>query len=147
VNCSKIERFMKCKLLVIILTVLFISIGSLNGCATKKKNQTLNSFDETTRLYGRLLRWREFEGAVNMIRHQDESTVDISLEGFEDLRVTDYEIKRVVMGEDLKTAIVEADISYYYETTNVVQEIRDTQNWWYLEEAEKWFLDDDLPAF
>ena len=137
---------MKSKLLVIIFTALFISIGSLNSCASKKKNQTLSSFDETTRLYGRLLRWREFEGAVNMIRHQDESTVKTNLDGFEDLRVTDYEIKKVVMGEDLKTAVVEADISYYYETINVVKEIRDTQNWWYLEEAEKWFLDDDLPA-
>ncbi|MDH3607851.1 MAG: hypothetical protein OEQ24_01245 [Gammaproteobacteria bacterium] len=139
---------MKTKLLLILVfSALGVSSVSLGGCASKKKNQTLSSFEETTRLYGRLLRWREFEGAVNMIRHQDESTVDISLDGIEDLRVTDYEIKRVVMGEDLKTAIVEADISYYYETTNVVKEIRDTQNWWYLEEAEKWFLDDNLPAF
>ena len=139
---------MKSKLLVtVIFIALFVSLGSLGGCASKKKNQTLSSFDETTRLYGRLLRWREFEGAVNMIRHQDESAVDISLDGYEDLRVTNYEIKKVAMGDDLKTAVVEADISYYYETTNVVKEIRDTQNWWYLEEAEKWFLDDNLPAF
>jgi len=139
---------MKTKFLVtIFFIVLIVSLGSLGGCASTKKNQTLSSFDETSRLYGRLLRWREFEGAVNMIRHQDESTVEINLTGFEDLRVTDYEIKQVVMGEDLRTAIVEADISYYFETTNVVKELRDTQNWWYLEEAEKWFLDDELPAF
>lgn len=134
-------------LLTLVILALCISVASLSGCASKKKNQTLSSFDETTRLYGRLLRWREFDGAVNMIRHQDESTVEISLDGFDDLRVTDYEIKKVVMGEDLKTAVVEADISYYFETTNVVKELRDTQSWWYLEEAEKWFLDDDLPAF
>ncbi|MFK7815256.1 MAG: hypothetical protein AB8B92_02890 [Gammaproteobacteria bacterium] len=120
---------------------------SISGCASKKKNQTLSTFDETTRLYGRLLRWREYEGAVNMIRHQDESSVEVDVEAYNDLRVTDYEIKKVVMGEELKTAVVEADISYYFETTNSVKKIRDTQNWWYLEEAEKWFLDDDLPAF
>ena len=113
----------------------------------KKKNATLSTFDETTRLYGRLLRWREFEGAVNMIRHQDESSVAVDIEQYDDLRVTDYEIKKVVMGDDLKTAEVEADISYYFETTNTVKKLRDTQSWWYLEEAEKWFLDDDLPAF
>ena len=138
---------MNSKLLVIIFAILFVSIGSLDGCATKKKNQTLSTFDETTRLYGRLLRWREFEGAVNMIRHQDESTVEINLDGFEDIRVTNYEIKKVVLSEDLKTAVVEADISYYFETTNIVKTIRDMQNWWYLEESEKWFLDDDFPAF
>jgi len=139
---------MKFKLLfTLIIFSLFISFVSLSGCATKKKNQTLSSFDETTRLYGRLLRWREYEGAVNMIRHQDESSVEVDVEAYKDLRVTDYEIKKVVMGEDLKTAVVLADISYYFETTNAVEKIRDTQNWWYLEEAEKWFLDDELPAF
>ena len=138
---------MKIKLLVIIFTALFFSFGSLSSCASKKKNTTLSTFDETTRLYGRLLRWREYEGAVNMIRHQDESSVAVNLEQYEDLRVTDYEIKKVVMGDDLKTAEVEADISYYFETTNTVKKLRDTQSWWYLEEAEKWFLDDDLPAF
>lgn len=82
-----------------------------------------------------------------MIRHQDESSVEVNLDAYKDLRVTDYEIKRVVMSEDLKSAVVEAEISYYYETTNVVKTLRDSQNWWYQEEAEKWFLDDDLPAF
>lgn len=134
-------------LLLLIFLALSINVASLTGCASKKKNQTLNTFDETTRLYGRLLRWREYEGAVNMIRHQDESVVEVDIGAFKDLRVTDYEIKKVVMGEDLKTAVVDADISYYYETTNTVEIIRDTQNWWYLEEAEKWFLDDDFPAF
>ena len=143
-----IQRSMKFKLLhFLIILAILISTASLSGCATKKKNQTLNSFDETTRLYGRLWRWREFEGAVNMIRHQDETNVEVDIEVYKDLRVTDYEIKKVVMAEDLKSAVVEADISYYFETSNSVKEIRDTQNWWYLEEAEKWFLDDDLPAF
>lgn len=139
---------MKIKLLLILIFLaLSVSVMSISGCASKKKNQTLSTFDETTRLYGRLLRWREYEGAVNMIRHQDESSVEVDVEAYNDLRVTDYEIKKVVMGEELKTAVVEADISYYFETTNSVKKIRDTQNWWYLEEAEKWFLDDDLPAF
>lgn len=138
---------MKTKLLVVILAIFFTSIISFSGCASKKKNQTLSSFDETTRLYGRVLRWREYEGAVRMIRHQDESSVEVNLDAYKDLRVTDYEIKRVVMSEDLKSAVVEAEISYYYETTNVVKTLRDSQNWWYQEEAEKWFLDDDLPAF
>jgi len=84
---------------------------------------------------------------VNMIRHQDESSVEVDLDAFKDLRITDYEVKNVVMGDDLKTAEVEAEISYYFETTNSVKTIRDMQSWWYLQDAEKWFLDDDFPAF
>jgi hypothetical protein len=127
--------------------MLLLSNVALDGCASKQKQQTMNTFDERTRLYGRLLRWREYEGAVNMIRHQDESSVEVNLDDLKDLRVTDYEIKKVVMDEDLKTAVVQAEISYYFETTNTVKKMRDTQNWWYEEEAKTWFLDDDLPAF
>jgi len=139
---------MKTKLLLVLILIAFgLSTVPLSSCATKKKNTTLSTFDSTIRLYGRLLRWKEYEGAVNMIRHQDESSVEIDLDAFKDLRVTDYEVKKVVMGEDLKTAEVEAEISYYYETTNSVETIRDIQSWWYLEDAEEWYLDDDLPAF
>jgi len=138
---------MNTKFLILFFSLLSISLLNIQGCASTQKNKTLNDFDERSRLYGRLLRWREFEGAVAMIRHQDESSVEVNLEDYKDLRVTDYEIKRVVMGEDLKTAVVEADISYYFETINLVKQLRDTQSWWYAEEAETWFLDDDLPAF
>ena len=138
---------MKNKLIILVISIVFILSLSIEGCASTQKNKTLNTFDERSRLYGRLLRWREYEGAVNMIRHQDESEVEVNLEDYKDVRVTDYEIKRVAMGEDLKTAIVEAEISYYFETTNAVKTLRDTQSWWYAEEAETWFLDGDLPAF
>jgi len=138
---------MKSKLLFIILTALCLSFASLSGCASKKKQETLSTLDERIRLYGRLLRWKEYEGAVNLIRHQDESSVEVNLDEYKDLRVVDYEVKKVVMGEDLKTAEVEAEITYYFETINAVKNIRDSQSWWYAEEAEAWFLDDDFPAF
>ena len=118
-----------------------------SGCASQQKQKSLNLFDERTRLYGRLLRWKEYEAATNMIRHQDESPVSINLEGFDDLRIVKYEIKRVEFAQDQKSAIVEAEISYYFETLNKVKTLRDTQQWWYLEEAESWFLDNGLPAF
>ena len=138
---------MKSKLFYLVICITFVSFLSIEGCASTQKNKTLNTFDERSRLYGRLLRWREYEGAVNMIRHQDESEVKVNLEDYKDVRVTDYEIKKVIMDEDLKTAVVQAEIAYYIETTNSVTKLRDTQNWWYVEDAETWFLDDDLPAF
>lgn len=138
---------MNVKIIVFILITSMFSFLSIQGCASTQKNKTLNTFDERSRLYGRLLRWREYEGAVNLIRHQDESEVKVNLEDYKDVRVTDYEIKKVIMDEDLKTAVVQAEIAYYIETTNSVTKLRDTQNWWYVEDAETWFLDDDLPAF
>jgi len=138
---------MKNKVFFLSLLLVFFAPWSLQGCGSTQKNKSLNTFDETTRLYGRLLRWQEYEGAVNLIRHQDESSVEVDIDAFKDLRVTDYDIKKVTMGDELKTAVIVAEISYYFEPTNAVNTIRDSQNWWYSEEAEQWFLDDDLPAF
>ena len=133
----------------IIYNILCISIACMlhSGCASQQKQKTLNVFDERTRLYGRLLRWKEYEAAVNMIRHKDESVVNIALDAYKDLRIVEYEIKRAVINEDNLTAMVEAEISYYYEPQNQVKTIRDVQDWWYLEEAKSWFLDDSFPAF
>jgi len=139
---------MKIKFLCIVLIAICLSFISVSGCASKqKKKKSVTVLDERIRLYGRLLRWKEYEGAVALIKHQDESSVDIDLAAYKDLRVTDYEIKKVKLGEEFKTAKVEAEITYYFETTNSVTTIRDMQSWWYKEEAETWFLDDDFPAF
>jgi len=119
----------------------------LQSCASQKTETVITRFDVQTQLYGRLLRWREYEAAINMIRHQDETEVELDAKQYDDLRVVDYEIKSIKMGDELKTAVVKAEISYYFETQNVIKNLRDTQNWWYLEEAKQWFLDGSLPQF
>lgn len=138
---------MKFKLLIFSLLLVFFASLALQGCASTQKNKTLSSFDSATKRYGRLIRWKEYEAAVNMIRHQDESSVEVDIDAYKDLRVTDYEIKKVTMGDELKTAVVDAEITYYFETAITLKTIRDSQNWWYSEEAEQWYLDDELPAF
>ena len=133
----------------IIYSILSVCMVSMlqSGCASQQKQKSLNVFDERTRLYGRLLRWKEYEAAINLIRHKDESPVEVNLDAYDDLRIVDYEIKRALINEDNVSAKVEAEISYYFETQNQVKIIRDTQDWWYLEEAENWFLDGELPKF
>ncbi len=133
----------------IVFCILSISLCTpfLQSCASQKTETVVTRFDVQTQLYGRLLRWREYEAAINMIRNQDESEVELDAKQYEDLRVVDYEIKSIKMGDDLKTAVVKAEISYYFETQNVIKNLRDTQNWWYLEEAKQWYLDGSLPPF
>ena len=126
---------------------IFVTVCLQNGCVSQQKQKNLNTFDERTRLYGRLLRWKEYEAAANMIRHKDESPVEVNLDHYGDLRIVKYEIKRALIKEDTKSAEIEAEITYYFETQNQVKTLRDAQDWWYLEEAETWFLDGDLPAF
>lgn len=126
--------------------MLLLTVNS-SGCASHDKQKALNKFDETSNLYGRLLRWKELEGAAQMIQHEDGSPVEIQLDELSDLEIVDYKIKTIVMDEEHQKAVVEAEISYYFETKNTVKTIRDIQNWWYSEEAQNWFMDGDLPAF
>ncbi len=123
----------------------------LDGCASPitkhKEKKSLNAFDERIKLYGRLLRWEEFEAAINMVRHKDESPADTNLDRFKNLRVTEYEIKKVALDTEYKGAVVEAEITFYFETTNSVKTVRDVQTWWFFDEFGIWFLDSGLPKF
>ena len=138
----------KYKSVVFFIIYICIICFSFEGCnALHQDKKSLNNFDERIKLYGRLLRWEEYEGALNMIRHKDESPVNVNLDDFEDLRITDYEIKKVALDTEYKSAVVEAEITYYFETTNAIKSIRDIQTWWYFEDSEIWFLDSGLPKF
>lgn len=117
------------------------------GCASHKTQKSLNRLDERMHLYGRMLRWQEYEEAATMVRHKDESPIEVNLEEYKNVHVVDYEIKTVVIADDQKSAVVEAEISYYHETRNTINTIRDNQNWWYAEDAKTWFIDGSLPAF
>ena len=129
------------------MTASYLFAGCTSPITKHKEKKTLTAFDERIKLYGRLLRWEEYEAAVNMIRHKDESSVEKNLDRFKDLRVTDYEIKKVALDAEYKSAVVEAEISFYFETTNSVKTIRDVQTWWLYEESNIWFLDSGLPKF
>ena len=129
------------------MTTNYLFIGCTSPITKHKEKKTLTAFDERIKLYGRLLRWEEYEAAVNMIRHKDESPVDKNLDRFKDLRVTDYEIKKVALDSEYKSAVVEAEVTFYFETTNAVKTIRDVQTWWLYEESNIWFLDSGLPKF
>lgn len=139
------------KFLIFLFIYAFTAVHLLSGCASPitkhKEKKTLTAFDERIKLYGRLLRWEEYEAAVNMVRHKDESPVDKNLERFKNLRVTDYEIKKVALDTEYKSAVVEAEISFYFENTNSVKTIRDIQTWWLYEESNIWFIDSGLPKF
>ena len=138
----------KDKLVILKIICIYLFCYSFVGCNTLHLDKkSLESFDERIKLYGRLLRWDEYEGAVNMIRHKDESPVNINLDDYDDLQVTDYEIKKVALDAEYKSAVVEAEITYYFETANTIQTIRDLQTWWFYEESEIWFLDSGLPNF
>lgn len=129
-------------LLCMIFLILFNS-----SCASHQKQKAAEKFDQTIRSYGRMLRWEELDGAVQNIQHEDGTPVDIKLDALKGLQIVNYELVSVAMSEDQKSAVVVAEISYYFETKNTVNTIRDTQKWWYSEEGKRWFMDGNLPAF
>ncbi len=119
----------------------------LAGCGSLAERKQINTFKKDTRDYGRLLRWRGYEGAAQYLRTPDGAPIAVSTRGLEDIRVTSYEIVRSQLTPDGKSATVEAMIDYYNERENRIRSLSDQQHWWYDEEAERWYLDGRLPPF
>ncbi len=137
-------------LLKVWLYLILLSTVMLNfGCEHTQEQVNMNKFDQQTNLYGRLLRWREYEEAYHMIRYKEDNEVKLAFneDAYKDLRVTDYITKSIVFTDDGKNAAITVDISYYYETQNTIKKIRDVQDWWFDEEISNWFLNGNLPDF
>jgi hypothetical protein len=119
----------------------------LVGCGSLEERKQMNAFKKDTRDYGRLLRWRGYEGAAQFLRTPDGAPIAVSTRGLGDIRVTSYEIVRSELAPDAKSATVAAVIDYYNERENRIRTLSDQQHWWYDEQAEKWYLDGNLPPF
>jgi hypothetical protein len=117
------------------------------GCGSLEERKQVNAFKKDTRDYGRLLRWRGYEGAAQSLRTPYGAPIAVSTRGLEDIRVTSYEIVRSELAPDGKSATVDAVIDYYNERENRIRTLSDQQHWWYDEKAEKWYLDGKLPPF
>lgn len=133
------------KSLLLILS-LILSVSLLYGCyATATKDaETLRS---RTNAYGKLIRWKAYDDASRYIQRRDGGSVEINTELLNEVRVTGYEVVGMVMNESSDEATVMAEISYYHERVNSVQDIRDQEIWYKDKDTGVWYLDGQLPPF
>ncbi len=136
-------RYQKVLWLLVILAVVVVA----SGCAKVQTRKRLDSLERTLKDYGRSIRWTDHELASSHQRFKDDPGRRPLERNFDDARVTSYEIIQEVVHDDDHQAEVTVAISYYLENTGVVRDMKNSQHWYFSEEADRWFLDSELPDF
>ena len=116
----------------------------LSGCASSFDFRRQDTFEERVRQYGNLIRWSEFEAAEYFL------TLDASgkrPQAPKDVRVTDYQVKLMVVADDARKAGQTVDITYFKSGNPRVRTLTDQQLWEFDEARNDWFLKSGFPEF
>jgi hypothetical protein len=130
---------LKCTVFVLVLLIV--------GCAGIETRKQMSLFDETSRAYGRAIRWGQFEEAFAFIRLADKDDNLPDFAEYRQIRVTSYKIKKTRIAEDFSKVLQIVDIQYYRMSNVTVKNFIDRQKWEYNEEEERWYLTSELPDF
>ena len=130
-----------------LLVVFLIALVVLAGCGSIEERGEIDQFTKATRDYGRMLRWRSYDGAASFLRARDGQPIAVDTALLKDIRVTAYKIVRSEVRPEAHSATVTAVIDYYNERENRVKTLTNEQDWWYDPASEHWFLDGRLPDF
>lgn len=118
----------------------------LPACAGIQERDKLNRLDTSLRDYAAHLRWARYYDAHEYISARDGSKPGLDVDRYENYRIAAMNIIRSDMSDDKTEATVYAEIQYYSDTTGTIRRINEVQDWWYHEDARRWFLEGDLPT-
>ncbi len=144
---------MQHKQLLFSITVLLIFTFSMTGCGWNKQAWGLRSdeFMKTSIRYRSAVRWAEYDEAFSYVKLRDGEPSELDLDYLEKIEVTGYEIvKRTSVAKtetSPEVAQVLVEIDFLRDASPSVNKIKREETWWFDEEAEKWYLDGNLPNF
>ena len=125
--------------------LLLLVTSLLPGCAGMERRDRISKLEKSIRDYGAALRWARYSDAYDFILWRDGTKPDLRLDGFDNYRVARMDVIRSDLNADETEAKTYVIIKYYKDTSGTIQEIKQTQDWWYSEEGKRWFLEGDLP--
>jgi hypothetical protein len=126
----------------IITSIIFVLVTAISGCATKSKEQVLQS---TLRAYERVLRWGDIT-QVNRFRKEPAPFSSIEKRKLGFIKVTGYTTRQVIQ-PDASTVIVDVKLRYYNEQFAREKTLDDRQRWEYDESRNLWFITSPVPRF
>lgn len=117
----------------------------LAGCATISDSKRQQSFDETTLLYEKAIRWGDFVTA-SQFQQLEGDTQDRPLPQA-GIKITSYRQlgKRALPDNNMIAVTVQID--YYHKDTLKVITLTDNQLWKYTPDENSWRITTPLPAF
>jgi hypothetical protein len=123
---------------------LLMAVLLLSGCASSFDFQRQDTFEERVRQYGNLIRWSEFEGAQYFLALD---TSGMRPKTPNDVHVTDYQVKLMVVSDDARKAGQTVDITYFRSGNPRIKTLTDQQLWEFDPVRKDWFLKSGFPAF
>ena len=117
------------------------------GCTGVLNLAQQNRFDKTSRAYEKVIRWSDFEEAVQYLNDTAKKKNPPDLKKLKHIKVIEYKVNRTTLMKDKSQVFQIAEIQYYRDDSNVVKTITDKQLWEYDASLRNWYLLSGLPDF
>lgn len=122
-----------------------VTASGLAGCSTLGSYDIFNHrehLEESQKKYTQFMRWGEFVAAADFVDPELRSSFLDEVEAFEDVRISDYEIRYIEPNDELTEAEVRVSYTAFHLRSLVQQRFFETQNW-YRGEGD-WMVRPDL---
>ena len=128
------------------LLLILIILMSCAACQRMAVREHTDSLNMAVIHYGADLRWGRYTDAYSYHVYRDGTRPNYDLESLNNIKITSVEpVKPVINNEEATEATVPFKIDYYDERYNTVKTIHQTQQWWYNEEVERWYIESEFP--
>jgi len=108
--------------------VLLFSFGCLGTLASDPMGRKY-SLENNQRQYTEAIRWGQFDQAAAFVDSEVREEFHSLTESFGEIRITDYEIGRIVLDEEKKNATVHVTYHGFREGAFVEKPLKEIQEW------------------
>jgi len=112
----------------------------LMGCSTVSVKSKMTKFETLTDNYRISLLRSEFDVIYQVLDPSVVKKIKIDLLKYKNLRVSEYEVKNIIVSDNKLEIIQIVHIEYYLLNQLIVRTIQDDQLWKYNEEKKTWLL-------
>ena len=98
------------------------------------------AFSHAQHEYTKMIRWGDVEAAARFVHPEMREKFLSFKDGFDDIRVTDFDVGEVTFGEREETATVRVTYHAYSLASMLEKEIEETQEWQRLEGGNQWVV-------
>ena len=130
------------KKLLLSIFIITLILSSCSGTSNKKLN-----LDSTLYKYASLIRWSNFDAAVNYLKPSDEGIKPstFELQRLKQFKVSQYLESPITPGGEEQIILQNVEIQLYNIHTNKTRTIYDHQSWEYDDKLKQWFLTTGIP--
>jgi hypothetical protein len=128
------------------IAALLILATFISSCASP--NRQNKALDETLLQYEQVIRWSEWDGAIEFLDPQsmiDKPISTLDMDRLRLFRVTRYQVRSATPFNEGNSFRQVVELSLFNRNRAVEKRVIDQQEWRYNNERERWFLHSGLP--